>query len=125
MHAKRARSRRVTSGFALMVFGALGSAQAAHSAEILDCTAWPNASLRHRGPVTIDAETLTWRADTAAATAAAIRQDGHFAACPGDAPVYLVFGSVVFDTDLTVSPLTVRRVLFVKDDPPVSKIACR
>ena len=112
--------------FLFAVFVGASAAQESRSAEIFRCTSWTNSSLLHRGPVTIaiDAETLTWRANTASGTARSIVQGKTYSAYANKAHVFFVFGSLFFELGEVAPPLFVRRVPFVKNSPRISEIEC-
>lgn len=126
MRSDRRNFSKLCLASTIVAFALVVGPQASYGAEIFRCTAWTNGSLSHRGPVTIalDADALTWRADTASSTAQSIRDGGTFSAYVDDAFVYLVFGTLFFETGMVSGPLTVRRVPFVRENPRIGEIEC-
>jgi hypothetical protein len=126
MHQKK-KVHHKTGWMALLgACGAILLAQAVYGAEVFRCSSWTNSSLSHRGLVTVamDADVLTWRANTTSSTATAIRQGGTFAAYVDDSHIYIVFGALFFDVDLVRAPLTIRRIPFVRNSPRIGEIEC-
>ena len=107
------------------------SAQVAHPTEILECSSWTNSSLSHRGDVTValDANFLTWRADTSSSTAEVIRIANGTAAYLDAAFIYLVFGAWFLEFEDIMGAhsgsITIRRIPLVQTNPRISEIECR
>lgn len=95
-------------------------------ADMLRCSAWTNASLSHRGDVTvhIDAESLSWIAETASSEAQAVRHSFGSSIYIDDAFVYLVFGTPDGQNNTPAAPLLIRRVPMVRSSPHIGEIQC-
>lgn len=95
-------------------------------ADMLRCTSWTNASLSHRGVVTVhvDADSLSWIAETASSEAQAVRHDFGTSIYIDDAFVYFVFGAPDGQNNAPAAPLLVRRVPMVQSSPRIGEVTC-
>jgi hypothetical protein len=106
-------------------------ASVVRGAEIFRCDEWSNASLSHGGVVhvAIDKTTLAWRTDRASSTAQVVKiSDGNAAYVDG-AYLYQVFGVSFLEFGRDVmppeTPITIRRIPFVRAKPTISETQCQ
>jgi hypothetical protein len=95
-------------------------------ADMLRCTSWTNSSLSHRGDVTVhvDANSLSWIAESASSEAQAVRHNFGSSIYIDDAFVYLVFGAPDGENNAPAAPLLIRRVPLVQSRPRIGEVTC-